>query len=317
MKFFKIFLVVGFYILILDQVVLAQEQYYPDKKIFIFDPNSESISFQSAFSQLSDDSVFVADTIDESINNYDALFLFFGYQFILSQEEGNKLIGFSSENKPVYIFTELGYQSIDSVSFWNHVGVTGFTGLATSVLVDSIVGNNSEFTKSVVIDTSFMSGYIPVVSGNVDSILIGIADGWQVNTAFISESDSFNIIIDLFNLIHNPEFLEPVLIHFGLIDPNSVINDKSDFVNKFQLHQNYPNPFNPTTTIKYSIPIDGFVTLRVFNAIGEEVSILVNEFKSTGNYEILFNTGKLNSGIYFYRLEADNFKLTKKMILMK
>jgi len=70
----------------------------------------------------------------------------------------------------------------------------------------------------------------------------------------------------------------------------------------FMLYQNFPNPFNPTTTIKYSIPTNGFVTLRVFNAIGEEVSILVNEFKSDGNYEIDFKATGLPSGTYLYTL---------------
>ena len=89
----------------------------------------------------------------------------------------------------------------------------------------------------------------------------------------------------------------------------------------FQLLPNYPNPFNPTTTIKYSIPTNGFVELSVFNALGEEVATLVNEFKEAGNYEINFNAGftpgELTSGIYFYRLQANNFTQTKKMILLK
>jgi hypothetical protein len=85
----------------------------------------------------------------------------------------------------------------------------------------------------------------------------------------------------------------------------------------FSLEQNYPNPFNPSTTIKYSLPSDGFIKLSVFNAIGEEVSTLVNEFKSAGNYEIHFDAEDLKSGIYIYRLVADNFNLTRKMILLK
>jgi hypothetical protein len=93
----------------------------------------------------------------------------------------------------------------------------------------------------------------------------------------------------------------------------------------FSLEQNYPNPFNPTTTIKYSIPTDGFVKLSVFNALGEEVSTLVDEFKSAGNYEINFDAGGLTSGIYFYKLQAgspstssgQSFVETKKMILLR
>jgi hypothetical protein len=85
----------------------------------------------------------------------------------------------------------------------------------------------------------------------------------------------------------------------------------------FQLLQNYPNPFNPTTTIKYSIPMDGFVKLSVFNALGEEVSALVNEVKPAGSYEVTFSAEQLASGIYYYRINAGEFSFTKKMILMK
>jgi plastocyanin len=98
--------------------------------------------------------------------------------------------------------------------------------------------------------------------------------------------------------------------------PVSVADDGS-IVNKFELNQNYPNPFNPTTTIKYSIPANGIITLRVFNAIGEEVSMLANEIKEAGTYDVSFNAAQLSSGIYFYRLQAGSFVETKKMILMK
>lgn len=86
---------------------------------------------------------------------------------------------------------------------------------------------------------------------------------------------------------------------------------------KYELSQNYPNPFNPSTSIKYSIPADGNVKLRIFNSVGEEITTLVNEFKGAGNYEITFNARDLASGVYFYRLETDNFNSIKKMILLK
>jgi plastocyanin len=85
----------------------------------------------------------------------------------------------------------------------------------------------------------------------------------------------------------------------------------------FELSQNYPNPFNPNTTISYSLPQTGFVSLKVYNALGQEVSILVNGIKEAGNYKIDFNAINLNSGIYFYKLEAGNFNEVKKMTLIK
>ena len=85
----------------------------------------------------------------------------------------------------------------------------------------------------------------------------------------------------------------------------------------YTLFQNYPNPFNPTTTIKYSIPSDGNVNLKIYNSAGEEVSTLINEFKTAGNHKISFNARKLASGVYYYRLQTDAFSSTKKMLLLK
>jgi hypothetical protein len=85
----------------------------------------------------------------------------------------------------------------------------------------------------------------------------------------------------------------------------------------FELSQNYPNPFNPTTAIRYSVPMEGLVTLKVYNTVGEEVIILANEVKQAGIYEVEFDASNLPSGIYFYKLQASSFVQVKKMILLK
>jgi hypothetical protein len=83
------------------------------------------------------------------------------------------------------------------------------------------------------------------------------------------------------------------------------------------LEQNYPNPFNPATTIKYQLGNDGFVKLKIFNSLGEEVAELVNEFQKGGNYQLIFNADNLPSGIYVYQLSTGSYKESKKMIIMK
>ena len=85
----------------------------------------------------------------------------------------------------------------------------------------------------------------------------------------------------------------------------------------FKLSQNYPNPFNPTTVINFTIPKAGNVTLKVYNSLGQEVATLINGFKNASNYKVDFNASNLSSGVYFYTLEANNFKQTKKMVLIK
>ncbi|MGB5289272.1 MAG: T9SS type A sorting domain-containing protein, partial [Ignavibacteriaceae bacterium] len=93
----------------------------------------------------------------------------------------------------------------------------------------------------------------------------------------------------------------------------------------FQLSQNYPNPLNPSTKILFSIQNEEFVSLKVFNSLGEEVADLLNETKPAGNYSVSFNASELTSGVYFYQLRAGNpstgsgqgFVETKKMILLR
>jgi hypothetical protein len=87
--------------------------------------------------------------------------------------------------------------------------------------------------------------------------------------------------------------------------------------NNFLLSQNYPNPFNPNTIISYQIPNNGIVTLKVFDVLGKEVVMLVNESKQAGKYEVNFNASSLSSGVYFYRLQAGSLTEIKKMILNK
>ena len=86
---------------------------------------------------------------------------------------------------------------------------------------------------------------------------------------------------------------------------------------KIFLYQNYPNPFNPVTNLEFGISDLGFVSLKVYDALGQEVRTLANEIRSPGNYNVEFDGSDLPSGIYFYKLEAGDFVETKRMILLK
>lgn len=86
---------------------------------------------------------------------------------------------------------------------------------------------------------------------------------------------------------------------------------------QYELSQNYPNPFNPTTTIKFSVPVEGMVSLKVYNVVGEEVETLLDAYKGAGSYEVSFDASKLSSGVYMYTLRTEKMSFTKKMILVK
>jgi beta-glucosidase len=102
------------------------------------------------------------------------------------------------------------------------------------------------------------------------------------------------------------------------IDSITTVNSaETKFPADYDLEQNYPNPFNPNTTISYTIPKEGFVTLKVYNILGEEIATLVNEEKKAGGYRIDFNGLNLASGIYIYKISVDNFISSRKMILLK
>ncbi len=120
-------------------------------------------------------------------------------------------------------------------------------------------------------------------------------------------------------IIFNSSPQSPVKIF--LTGKGETLTEVKDYSNKipdeFSLSQNYPNPFNPTTTISYTVPKASFVTIKLFDMLGKEVVILVNEEKQDGTYNIRFDGSKLSSGIYFYTMQAEDFVSTRKLILLK
>jgi hypothetical protein len=99
-------------------------------------------------------------------------------------------------------------------------------------------------------------------------------------------------------------------------EPNDVKNGHSS-IDEFKLDQNYPNPFNPTTMISYKLPVISHVKLKIFDLLGKEIKILVNENQNCGKHEIKFDGNLLPSGTYFVKLQTDYYAETKKMILLK
>ena len=97
----------------------------------------------------------------------------------------------------------------------------------------------------------------------------------------------------------------------------NVFNNETEMVKEFRLGQNYPNPFNPVTDINFDVPKTGLVQLSVYDILGKEVEVLVNDVLQPGRYKASFDASKLASGIYFYRISASNFSDIKRMIFVK
>ncbi len=207
---------------------------------------------------------------------------------------------FVSDDSNIY-----GVQGVDS---------TQFSGLGFGF---GVQGNGSPYIEDYpdVIDTS--GGSIPILKYNA------------VSTAGIAYTGSFNnsssngqlvyiaLPFETINLATDrTKVMTAALKYFGLFPPSSI--DDMDFSpNNFELSQNYPNPFNPSTKINYEISSRENVELKVFDILGNEVAVLVNEVQSPGKYEIEFKSNNLPSGVYFYRLLSGTFSQVRKMILLK
>ncbi|WP_348341877.1 T9SS type A sorting domain-containing protein [Ignavibacterium sp.] len=130
----------------------------------------------------------------------------------------------------------------------------------------------------------------------------------------ISEPD-INKFVSMYNQLTNEPFVMKSINKTVITNVNDELNTVSNFI----LNQNYPNPFNPTTKISWRSPFSSWQTLKVYDMLGNEITTLVNDYRTSGNYEIEFDATKYNlsSGIYLYKLQAGEYIAVKKFILMK
>jgi hypothetical protein len=156
------------------------------------------------------------------------------------------------------------------------------------------------------------NGNVSITNTNADSIALtpeimraGYVYFW------VEEDRSFGI--------HNPAFTVSMLVAAitemgGTVD---VDFEDNNLPTSYSLDQNYPNPFNPATTIRFNLPEQAQVKVIIYDAIGNQLEVLADDVKSAGNHEVKWNASSYASGIYFYKLEANNFVQVRKMVLMK
>ncbi len=126
------------------------------------------------------------------------------------------------------------------------------------------------------------------------------------------------LIIDSFNTQPDTGFVQTKDAPFYLLGGSlTSVKETGSVPMQFSLSQNYPNPFNPSTTIRFALPKSAYVTLKIYDLLGQEIETLVNEKLLAGEYDLLWNAAGLPSGVYLYRIRADEFVETKKLVLLK
>ena len=218
-------------------------------------------------------------------------------------------------------FVPTGYpDKVDPVMF-THIDLTGNrTGMdiyvqrtaqnrpgATTTISGVVTNNNIPVPNAVVyakMGNEYFGYGISDSKGNYSIKNLPAGDYILIAHRIGSQSESMNI-----SLTENTRGG----YNFSLRSKTSGVNNP--FV--YSLSQNYPNPFNPNTVISYSVAKEGNVTLKVFNAAGQQVSELVNSVQQAGIYNVEFNASSLSSGVYFYKLESNGFTAVNKMILVK
>lgn len=124
---------------------------------------------------------------------------------------------------------------------------------------------------------------------------------------------SFNGSSQVANTFIESGFLVNPLLRGSLVG----VSQAPDLPLAFSLSQNYPNPFNPATKVRYELPKGSYVTITLYNVIGQEVATLVNEEQQPGRYEVSWNASGFASGVYFYRIQTKEFVATKKLMLLR
>ena len=201
------------------------------------------------------------------------------------------------------IADELNFGS-DFYPDWDNTALTDLFSRHTSIRMGYTWRNDN---------SSFNPGKLDYILFTDSAIEPG--NHFVLNTLAMSDSelDKFGLLSDDTNIAsdHLPRIMD-----ISSVNPVSV-PDRSDIPHRFQLFPAYPNPFNPTTNIRYSLPVKTHVSLKVYDMLGHQIKVLVNEIQTPGSYTVGFDATGLASGIYTYRLKVTGFSKVQKFILLK
>lgn len=162
-----------------------------------------------------------------------------------------------------------------------------------------------------------MQGRLQVISGNIGAPLLETGSGWfiekNVSTMNYTKFEINGHVLKMNAYNISGTLIDSVTIHKQV---TGVTDLETKTPTEFTLNQNFPNPFNSSTVIKYMLPKDSDVKLTIFNVGGQEISILKQGIGKTGKHSVTWNASGMPSGLYFYKLETDDFTETKKMLLL-
>ncbi|MEO8514229.1 MAG: T9SS type A sorting domain-containing protein [Ignavibacteria bacterium] len=198
------------------------------------------------------------------------------------------------------------YNFMEGKNGCGHPIINPVTGLQTKYVFSGNPCNTSGWRDSVSSDKRNILNCGPFNMASGDTQIVVYS--YSVSRG----STNIQSVCDLINLSNN---INSYYYNcFNLIGIEPINNSIPE---KFALLQNYPNPFNPETKINFSVPEKSFVEIKVYDALGRETAVLLNEEVNAGNYDVNFNASSYPSGIYFYRLSTGSFTETKKMVLVK
>jgi hypothetical protein len=205
----------------------------------------------------------------------------------------------------------------------NYVGISAFTGDLTIEEAVALDENLVNMPASTTVGLNSLANFVLLYASS-DAIPIfaqNTAPGWHAGIRLNKTGEGTLVFISgrpyRFNIDSTKHNYNYIIENWMSGTPLSVPGDNIASVTDFSLKQNYPNPFNPKTIISYSVPEESFVTIKIFDLLGREVALLLNERKTQGVYQIEFDASGLSSGIYVYSLSSGNVLLTKKMAVLK
>ena len=223
----------------------------------------------------------------------------------------------------IYLDINSSVDMINSIFSYNEMPELGFPNLEDPTA--SFTVTNSIFNVNTIVGGAFTLNELNNVYSDTDPMFADTTNGdYRLQPGSVCIDKGIQDTVIVYNEGQDTLFVPPMSF-IGLapdmgayeFDPSTNIENSLNNPATFKLNQNYPNPFNPTTTIEFTIPKTEFVTLKIYNLLGQEVEKLLSKKLTAGEYSFNWNAGDLSSGLYIYRLEAGDFNEIKKMVLLK